>query len=77
MRRPIGKQIILVMVKVSVILPVYGVAQYIEKCTQSLLDQTLQEMEFIYVDDHGPLRSVMVWRALMWSWRRLAARTGF
>ncbi|MBO4281805.1 MAG: glycosyltransferase [Bacteroidales bacterium] len=46
------------MVKVSVILPVYGVAEYIEKCTQSLLDQTLQEMEFLFVDDHGPDDSI-------------------
>ena len=46
------------MVKVSVILPVYGVAQYIEKCAQSLLDQTLQEMEFLFVDDHGPDNSI-------------------
>ncbi|MBQ7062118.1 MAG: glycosyltransferase [Bacteroidales bacterium] len=46
------------MVKVSVILPVYGVAQYIEKCTQSLLAQTLWDMEFIYVDDHGPDNSI-------------------
>lgn len=46
------------MIKVSVILPVYGVAEYIEKCTQSLLEQTLQEMEFIYVDDHGPDNSI-------------------
>ncbi len=46
------------MTKVSVILPVYGVAEYIEKCTQSLLAQTLQEMEFIYVDDHGPDNSI-------------------
>ena len=46
------------MIKVSVILPVYGVAQYIEKCTESLLAQTLQEMEFIFVDDHGPDNSI-------------------
>lgn len=46
------------MIKVSVILPVYGVAQYIEKCTESLLAQTLQEIEFIYVDDHGPDNSI-------------------
>ena len=46
------------MVKVSVILPVYGVAQYIVKCTESLLAQTLDEMEFIYVDDHGPDNSI-------------------
>lgn len=44
--------------KVSVILPVYGVAQYIEKCTQSLLAQTLDDMEFIFVDDHGPDNSI-------------------
>lgn len=46
------------MIKVSVILPVYGVADYIEKCTESLLQQTLQEMEFIFVDDHGPDNSI-------------------
>ena len=46
------------MVKVSVILPVYGVAEYIEKCTKSLLAQTLGEMEFIFVDDHGPDDSI-------------------
>ncbi len=46
------------MVKVSVILPVYGVEKYIEKCTESLLRQTLDEMEFIFVDDHGPDNSI-------------------
>ncbi len=46
------------MVKVTVILPVYGVAEYIEKCTKSLLAQTLDEMEFIFVDDHGPDDSI-------------------
>ncbi|MBO4740722.1 MAG: glycosyltransferase [Bacteroidales bacterium] len=46
------------MVKVSVILPVYGVAEYIEKCTLSLLAQTLDDMEFIFVDDHGPDDSI-------------------
>lgn len=46
------------MIKVSVILPVYGVAAYIEKCTQSLLTQTLPDMEFIFVDDHGPDNSI-------------------
>lgn len=48
------------MIKVSVILPVYGVADYIQRCTQSLLDQTLQEMEFLFVDDHGPDNSIQL-----------------
>ena len=46
------------MIKVSVILPVYGVAEYIVKCTESLLAQTLDEMEFLFVDDHGPDNSI-------------------
>lgn len=46
------------MIKVSVILPVYGVAAYIEKCAQSLLNQSLQEMEFLFVDDRGPDNSI-------------------
>ncbi len=45
-------------INVSVILPVYGVAAYIEKCVQSLLNQTLQEIEFLFVDDHGPDNSI-------------------
>lgn len=45
-------------IKVSVILPVYGVAAYIEKCAQSLMNQTLQEIEFLFVDDHGPDNSI-------------------
>lgn len=46
------------MIKVSVILPVYGVAQFIEDCTRSLLAQTLDDMEFLFVDDHGPDNSI-------------------
>ena len=53
------------MTKVSVILPVYGVAEYIEKCTRSLLAQTLQEMEFIFVDDHGPDNSIELARKVI------------
>lgn len=45
--------------KISVIIPVYGVAQYIESCTQSLLNQTMvDDIEFLYVDDHGPDNSI-------------------
>ena len=48
------------MTKVSVILPVYGVADYIEACTKSLLAQTLDEVEFLFVDDHGPDDSIAI-----------------
>lgn len=38
------------MPKVSVIVPVYGVEQYIERCARSLFEQTLEDIEFIHVD---------------------------
>ena len=31
------------MMKVSVIIPVYGVERFVERCIRSLLEQTLQE----------------------------------
>ena len=48
------------MPKVSVIIPVYGVEKYIERCTVSLFEQTLDDMEFIFVDDCTPDRSMEI-----------------
>lgn len=39
------------MVKVSVIVPVYNVEQYMDKCLNSLINQTLSDIEIILVDD--------------------------
>lgn len=39
------------MPKVSAIIPFYGVAPYVERCVRSLMEQTLPEVEFIFVDD--------------------------
>lgn len=39
--------------KVSVIVPVYNVERYIGRCVHTLMQQTLQEVEFIFVDDAG------------------------
>lgn len=39
--------------KVSVIIPVYKVEKYIERCVRSLFEQTLNELEFIFIDDCG------------------------
>lgn len=38
-------------IKVSIIVPVYNVEKYISKCIESLLAQTLHEIEIILVDD--------------------------
>ena len=40
-----------IMVKVSVILPVYNVASYLDETFSSILSQTLQEIEIIAVND--------------------------
>ncbi|MFT4071751.1 MAG: glycosyltransferase [Dysgonamonadaceae bacterium] len=40
--------------KVSVIVPIYGVEKYLDRCMQSLLKQTLQDIEIILVDDGSP-----------------------
>ena len=40
--------------KVSVIIPFYKVAPFIRRCAVSLLEQTLGEVEFIFVDDASP-----------------------
>ena len=42
------------MIKVSVIVPVYNVEDYLEKCLNSLVNQTLKEIEIIVVNDGSP-----------------------
>ena len=37
--------------KISIIVPVYNVEQYLEECLHSLIQQTLIEIEIICVDD--------------------------
>ena len=42
------------MEKVSVIVPVYRVEQYIDKCVESIVNQTYTNLEIILVDDGSP-----------------------
>ena len=39
------------MPKVSVIVPIYNVEKYLEKCINSLLSQTLEDIQIILVND--------------------------
>ncbi|MCM1371292.1 MAG: glycosyltransferase [Clostridium sp.] len=39
------------MVKVSIIVPVYNVEKYLDKCLNSLINQTLRDIEIIIVND--------------------------
>lgn len=42
------------MPKLSVIIPIYNVEKYLDKCVQSARHQTLQDIEIILVDDESP-----------------------
>lgn len=39
--------------KVSIIIPVYGVEKYLRQCLDSVINQTLQDIEIILIDDGG------------------------
>ncbi|MEI0612236.1 glycosyltransferase family 2 protein [Brachyspira pilosicoli] len=39
------------MIKVSVIVPVYNVEEYLKECLDSIINQTLEEIEIICIDD--------------------------
>ena len=43
-------------IKVSIIVPVYKVEQYIKECIESLINQTLRDIEIILVNDGSPDR---------------------
>lgn len=43
---------------VSVIVPIYNVCNFIERCAISLMEQTLENVEYIFVDDSSPDNSV-------------------
>ena len=62
------------MPKVSVIVPVYGVEKYIERCARSLFEQTLDDIEFIFVDDCTPDNSISVLKNVIKSYPGISAK---
>lgn len=46
--------------KVSILVPVYVVEKYIERCAVSLFEQTYSDIEYIFVDDCSPDRSIEI-----------------
>lgn len=48
------------MVKVSIIVPIYNVSTFIERCVRGLFEQTLQDIEYIFVNDCTPDDSMKI-----------------
>lgn len=46
--------------RVSVIVPVYGVESFVERCVRSLMEQTLDNIEYIFIDDATKDNSVAI-----------------
>lgn len=46
--------------KVTVIVPIYKVECFIERCVTSLMKQTLREVEYLFIDDASPDRSIQL-----------------
>ena len=53
------------MLKVSIIIPVYNVASYIEDCLNSVLSQTYPNIECIIVDDCGQDDSMCIVKSIL------------
>lgn len=51
--------------RVSILVPVYGVEQYMERCARSLFDQTYPELEYVFVNDCTPDESMEVLARVM------------
>ncbi len=51
--------------KVSILVPVYGVEKYVGQCSQTLFAQTYDDIEYVFVDDCTPDNSMAVIQQLL------------
>lgn len=51
--------------RVSVIIPIFKVEDYIERCLLSVLHQDYEDLELILVDDCSPDRSIAIAREVL------------
>lgn len=50
---------------VSILVPIYGVEQYIERCARSMFEQTFANLDYVFVNDCTPDCSVEILRQVM------------
>ena len=56
--------------KVSVVIPVFRVEKYIERCVRALMEQTLEDVEFLFVDDASPDGSMEIVKRVVAEYNR-------
>ena len=59
-RHDIARKKVKVMPKVTIIIPVYNVEKYLERCLDSILNQTFNDYEVICVNDCSPDNSAEI-----------------
>ncbi len=56
--------------KISIIVPVYNVEEYIDRCLASLVNQSLEDVEIIIVNDGSPDNSQSIIDKIFYSRKR-------
>ena len=54
--------------KVSIVIPIFNVCNFIEKCAITLFEQTLKEIEYIFVNDETPDNSIQLLEGIVSSY---------
>lgn len=60
---------------ISILVPVYQVEDYIERCARSVFEQTYENIEYIFCDDCSPDRSIEVLERVMKDYPERAKHT--
>lgn len=50
---------------ISILVPVYGVEKFIERCAVSLFEQTYPNLEYVFIDDCGKDNSIQILREVL------------
>ena len=60
---------------VSILVPVYGVEKYIERCARSIFGQTYKNLDIVFVDDCTPDKSIEILRRVLDDYPERKAQT--
>lgn len=61
--------------QVSILVPVYGVEKYIERCARSIFEQTYRNLDIVFVDDCTPDKSIEILKRVLDDYPERKAQT--